>query len=513
MPLKQPVLLCILDGFGNAPDSKFNAISNANTPNLDAIRAAWPVTEIDTSGFSVGLPQGQMGNSEVGHMTIGAGRIMFQSLPRIDQAIETGELQKNPYFIKHVEVLKASGGTCQLLGLLSDGGVHSHILHIIALAKALSQQGVSVAIHAFLDGRDTPPESAMGYVIQLQQAIAGMKNVTIATIGGRYFAMDRDNRWERVQKAYDTMVLGKGNLHGRHHTADPITAIKDCYKQGVTDEFIEPMVIGDYAGMKDGDGLLMANFRADRARQMLDALLDPAFNRFPRERVIAFPKATGMVEYSDHLNQFMDTLYPVEAPLQTLGQLVAEAGGKQLRIAETEKYAHVTFFFNGGLEAVYPGEERILIPSPKVATYDLQPEMSAPEVTEKLVNAVQSRKFDLIVVNYANGDMVGHTGDMEAAKKAVETIDTALGILQKAVVENGYAMLITADHGNCEEMHDAHHHAPHTQHTTNTVPLIVINAKAGMMLTPGGLSDIAPSILHVMGLAQPAEMTGHSLIH
>jgi 2,3-bisphosphoglycerate-independent phosphoglycerate mutase len=462
---------------------------------------------IDASELHVGLPQGQMGNSEVGHMNIGAGRVVMQDLPRIDTAVAQGEIKANPAMTGFIAKLKASGGTCHLMGLMSPGGVHSHQHHIAALARILDEAGVPVAIHAFLDGRDTPPSSARGFVADFLAAISGLRHVTIATIGGRYYAMDRDKRWERVALAYDALVDAKGET-----ATTPLAAIDAAYGRSETDEFVKPTAVAGYRGMKDGDGLLMANFRADRARQILTALLDPTFDAFARPRTVRFAAALGMSEYSTALNAFMTTLFPAERLSHVLGAVVAEAGLTQLRIAETEKYAHVTFFLNGGEETLFPGEERILVPSPKVATYDLQPEMSAFEVTDKLVAAIRGGKFDFIVVNYANTDMVGHTGDLKAAIKAVETVDVCLGRLRDAVTEQGGAMLITADHGNAETMQDPETGEPHTAHTLNRVPLVLVNGTSAKKLRDGRLSDIAPTLLSLMGLRLPAEMTGRSLI-
>ena len=503
----RPVVLCILDGWGERHDRDHNAIELANTPVWDGFMRDCPHGLIDASELHVGLPQGQMGNSEVGHMNIGAGRVVMQDLPRIDAAVAQGEMKANPAMTAFIAKLKASGGTCHLMGLMSPGGVHSHQDHIAALARILDEAGVPVAAHAFLDGRDTPPSSARGFVAEFVKKISGLRQTTIATIGGRYYAMDRDKRWERVSLAYDALVDTKGET-----AATALAAIDAAYARGETDEFVKPTVVGGYRGMKDGDGLLMANFRADRARQILTALLDPAFAAFARPRIVRFAAALGMSEYSTALNAFMTTLFPSERLSHVLGAVIAEAGLKQLRIAETEKYAHVTFFLNGGEETLFPGEERILVPSPKVATYDLKPEMSAFEVTDKLVDAIRSGKFDLIVVNYANTDMVGHTGDLAAAIKAVETVDTCLGRLRDALTERGGAMLITADHGNAETMQDPVTKEPHTAHTLNRVPIVLVNGVAAGKLRDGRLADIAPTLLSLMGLHQPAEMTGHSLI-
>ncbi|PKU25368.1 2,3-bisphosphoglycerate-independent phosphoglycerate mutase [Telmatospirillum siberiense] len=503
----RPVVLCILDGWGYRAERADNAIALANTPVWDGLLAHAPHAFLETSGLAVGLPDGQMGNSEVGHMNLGAGRVVMQDLPRIDLAVADGSLAKNPALTKAVAALKASGGTAHLLGLLSPGGVHSHQGHMAALAKAVSAAGVPVMVHAFLDGRDTPPSSAKGFVETFLADVAG-HDVTVATLSGRYYAMDRDKRWDRVTLAYQAMVEAKGVK-----AADPVAAVATSYQAGKTDEFVIPTVVGDYAGMKDGDGLIMANFRADRAREILSSLVDPAFDGFPRAHLPKFAARLGMTEYSTDLNRFFEVLFPAESLTRILGEVVADAGLTQLRIAETEKYAHVTFFFNGGREAVFKGEERILVPSPKVATYDLQPEMSAPEVTDKLVEAIDGGKFDVIVVNYANGDMVGHTGVLEAAIKAVETVDRCLGRLVEAVDRAGGSLLITADHGNAELMRDPVTGEPYTAHTIGKVPVILVDAPAGVSaLHDGRLADVAPTLLALLGLPQPPEMTGKSLL-
>lgn len=506
----KPVLLCILDGWGESDSTEHNAIAQANTPVWDALRASYPLSRLSASEGDVGLPEGQMGNSEVGHMNIGAGRVVMQDLPRIDAAITDGSLAQNPALDAHVKTLLHSGGTCHLLGLVSDGGVHAHQRHIAALARIVAARGVPVVIHAFLDGRDTAPQSALGYLAQLEADLAGGGNITIGTVSGRYYAMDRDKRWERVSKAYHALVDADGN---RAPTAK--AAVEASYDAKVTDEFVLPTVIGEYHGMKDGDGILMANFRADRARQLLEALVLVDFLGFTRSRLLRLPAKLGMVEYSDLLSPTIGALFPPSTLANNLGELVAAQGLTQLRIAETEKYAHVTFFFSGGREAPYEGEARILVPSPKVATYDLQPEMSAPELTGKLVAAIESGTFDFIVVNYANTDMVGHTGSIDAAMKAVEAVDQCLGKLVAAIDKAGGAMLITADHGNAECLHDDEGGQPHTAHTLNLVPCLLVGpAFAGKhgTLADGVLADIAPTLCGLLGIAQPTEMTGRNLL-
>ena len=503
----RPVVLCILDGWGWREQSADNAIALADTPNWTRFLAAYPHALLKTSGLAVGLPEGQMGNSEVGHMNLGAGRVVMQELPRIDAALADGSLAANPVLTRAIAAIKAKGGTCHLMGLLSPGGVHSHQDHLAGLARTIADAGVPVAVHAFLDGRDTPPSSAQGFLERFLTDVAG-HDVRIATISGRYYAMDRDKRWDRVSLARAAMVEGAGVA-----APDPQTAIAQSYAAGKTDEFVLPTIIAAYAGMKDGDGLVMGNFRADRAREILACLVDPAFDGFARPRQIAFAARIGLTEYSKDLNAFLETLFPPEPLTHILGEVLSEAGLRQLRIAETEKYAHVTFFFNGGREKVFPGEERILVPSPKVATYDLQPEMSAREVTDKLVAAIEGGSFDVVVVNYANGDMVGHTGFLAAAITAVETVDACLGRLEATVIAAGGAMLVTADHGNAELMKDPVTGQPYTAHTTGPVPLVLVAPPAGVSgIKDGRLADVAPTMLALLHLAQPAEMTGHSLL-
>ena len=504
---RRPIVLCILDGWGLRAETEANAIALGHTPNWDRLISTCPHARLSASALDVGLPGGQMGNSEVGHMNLGAGRVVMQDLPRIDAAIADGSFAANPVLGEMIAALKDSGGTCHLMGLLSPGGVHSMQEHMLVLCRILADQQIPVAVHALLDGRDTPPSSAHGYMQAFLAGIEGLAGVRVATVTGRYWGMDRDKRWDRVEKAHAAITGGQGAAF-----PDALSAISASYEAGQTDEFMLPAIIGGYDGMHDGDGLLMANFRADRAREILTALVDPEFDGFARGPMVNFAARVGMVEYSTDLNRFFKALFASERLNNILGALVAEAGMTQLRTAETEKYAHVTFFFNGGEEQVFPGEERILISSPKVATYDLQPEMSAPEVTDRLVEAIAGGGFDLIIVNYANGDMVGHTGILEAAIKAAETLDTALGRVEKAVREAGGALLITADHGNCEQMVDPDTGEPHTAHTLNPVPLVLVNGPADVTaLSDGILADVAPTLLDLLGLEKPAEMTGHSL--
>ncbi|AIB10839.1 phosphoglyceromutase [Azospirillum argentinense] len=504
----RPVVLCILDGWGYREEREDNAIAQGNTPNWDRLWSSEPRAFLEASEEEVGLPKGQMGNSEVGHMNLGAGRVVRQDLVMIDHAIVEGELERNAALNDLAKTLLASGGRCHILGLLSPGGVHSHQDHIAALAGVLAHEGVPVEIHAFTDGRDVPPQSAKDQMAEFMADVHALPGVNVATVSGRYYAMDRDKRWDRVAKAYATLVSAQGET-----AADPIQAIEQSYAAGTHDEFILPTVIDGYTGMKDGDAILMANFRADRAREILAAFVDPAFDGFERASVPKLAAAVGMVEYSSTLAKLMTTIFPPKSLTKVLGEVVSEAGLTQLRIAETEKYPHVTFFFNGGEERVYPGEDRILVPSPKVATYDLQPEMSAAEVTDKVVAAVDSGKYDLVVINYANPDMVGHSGILSAAIKAVEAVDVSLGRLEAAVRAQGGVMLVTADHGNCELMKDPRTNGPHTAHTLDKVPLVLVNGPAGVSaIRSGRLADIAPTLLDLMKLPQPAEMTGKSLI-
>ncbi|MBL4615494.1 MAG: 2,3-bisphosphoglycerate-independent phosphoglycerate mutase [Magnetovibrio sp.] len=503
---KKPVVLCILDGWGDRKETLNNAIKIGNTPNWDRLVETCPKSQLSASGLEVGLPDGQMGNSEVGHMTLGSGRVVLQDLPRIDAAIHDGSLDNNPALLAFIENLKATGGTCHLMGLLSPGGVHSHQWHMRTLAGIVCSHGIPVQVHAFLDGRDCPPKSASDMVSRFEVDIRHMNCISLATVSGRYWGMDRDCRWNRVEKAYRCIAEGEGDK-----SLSALDAVNAAYQNGITDEFVEPTVIGDYDGMQNGDGLLMANFRSDRAREILAALADPEFDGFARPRVINFAAKTGMVEYSDSHNAYMDALFaPVELS-DILGEVISGAGMTQLHTAETEKYAHVTFFFNGGREEPFEGETRILVKSPDVATYDQQPEMSAPEVTEHLIEAIEAGTFDFIIVNYANGDMVGHTGVMDAAVQAVEAVDVCVGRLEAAVIAAGGTMLITADHGNCEKMCDGSN--PHTAHTLFPVPAVLVNAPAWAAgVRDGSLKDIAPTMLQLLGLDVPAAMGGRTLI-
>ena len=503
--VKAPVVLVILDGFGWQEETAGNAIYLAKTPNFNNLWHHNPHSFIRTSGEDVGLPKGQMGNSEVGHLNIGAGRVVMQELPRIFNAIHDGSLVTNFALQHFITTLQASGGTCHLMGLVSPGGVHSHQDHAVALAKILHSVDVPVAFHIFTDGRDTAPTSAHAYIHQLQNALP--KTAFLATITGRYYAMDRDKRWERLERAYNAIVNANGPVAA---TVDEVIA--NSYQENISDEFIPPTILNGYTGMKDGDGLLSFNFRADRIRQLMDSLLQPSFEGFIRRRVVRFSTALAMTHYSDTLSTFMSVLFPPENLTNLLGEVVSRAGLRQLRIAETEKYPHVTYFMNGGLETPFEREDRVLIPSPKIATYDLQPEMSAQELTRKAIEAIASLHYDLIIMNFANPDMVGHTGVLEATIKAVETVDSCLGAIAQAVADTKGTMLITADHGNCETMIDPHTGAPHTAHTINPVPIIVYGSQACALREGGKLADIAPTLLDILHLPQPKEMTGQSLL-
>ena len=506
MSIPKPVVLCILDGWGLRDDSANNAPALAHTPAFDRLMSTCPHNRLITHGPDVGLPSGQMGNSEVGHTNIGAGRVVAMDLGQIDLAIEDGSFFANPELASFIARLKASGGTAHLMGLVSDGGVHGSLDHMIAAVKALTDAGLPVVIHAITDGRDVAPKSALTYVATLEEALPG--GARIVTLTGRYFAMDRDNRWERVSEAYEAMIHGQGQTR----TQSAVSAINNAYNRSESDEFIQATVIGDYAGMQDGDGLWCLNFRADRAREILAAIGQPGFDAFDTGARPALAALMGMVEYSDAHNEYMTTVFPARDIVNTLGAWVAKQGKRQFRLAETEKYPHVTFFLNGGVETPYPGEDRYMAPSPKVATYDLQPEMSAAEVTREFVKAIDGGTYDLIVTNFANPDMVGHTGDLKAAIKACEAVDHGLGQVMAALERAGGAMIVTADHGNCETMVDPETGGPHTAHTTNPVPVALFNGPDGATLASGRLSDLAPTLLELMGLSQPPEMTGKSLL-
>ena len=504
MSIPKPVVLCILDGWGQREDRFANAPALANTPNFDRLMATCPHATLITHGPDVGLPSGQMGNSEVGHTNIGAGRVVAMDLGAIDLAIENGSFGANQGLLDFIAQVKARGGVAHLMGVASDGGVHGHIDHVLAAVRAVAGAGVPVVLHAITDGRDVAPSSAADYVAALQ---AGLPvGAVIGTVIGRYWAMDRDTRWDRVQRAYDAIVHGVGEV-----AANAGAAVSASYIKGETDEFLAPTVVGGYAGARDGDGFFCLNFRADRAREILSALGDPAFTGFARGTMIHWAAMLGMVDYSIAHNVYMTAAYPKPVLTNTLGEWVAKHHRTQFRLAETEKYPHVTFFLNGGKELPSKGEDRYMPKSPKVATYDLQPEMSSVEVTDHFVAAIE-HGYDLIVVNYANPDMVGHTGDLAAAIAACEAVDTGLGRALAALEKVGGAMIVTADHGNCEMMVDPVTGGPHTAHTTNPVPVILVGGPAGARLHNGRLADLAPTLLQLMGLPQPPEMTGESLI-
>jgi 2,3-bisphosphoglycerate-independent phosphoglycerate mutase len=499
-----PVVLCILDGWGLSDETEANAPHLAETPTYDRIMATCPNATLITHGPDVGLPTGQMGNSEVGHTNIGAGRVVAMDLGQIDLAIEDGSFFDEAAIAAFADKVKAAGGTAHLMGVASDGGVHGHSRHILAAAKAMTDRDVPVAVHAITDGRDVPPKSADTFVPALADALP--EGARIATVIGRYWAMDRDNRWDRVKRAYDAMILGEGE------TADsPGEAVDAAYAQDTTDEFIAPTVIGDFKGVKDGDGVWCLNFRADRAREILRAIGAPGFSEFETGTRPKLSALLGMVEYSSDHNGFMSTVFPKRAIVNTLGEWVAKQGMKQFRLAETEKYPHVTFFLNGGKETAEAGEDRKMPKSPNVATYDLQPEMSAGEVTDAFVAAIEAG-YDLIVCNYANPDMVGHTGDLKAAMAACAAVDQGLTRVVAALDKAGGAMILTADHGNCEVMVDPETGNPHTAHTTNLVPVALIGGPEGVSLRDGRLADLAPTLLDLMGLPKPPEMTGETLI-
>ena len=503
----KPVVLLILDGWGHREAVEDNALALADIPNWRRLWATCPHTLVHTEGRHVGLPDGQMGNSEVGHMNLGAGRIVYQDLTRVDAAIEDGSFFANAELRAACEAAKAADGrTLHLMGLLSPGGVHSHEQHIFAMLELAHRAGVPrVAVHAFLDGRDTPPRSAEPSLRALQAHCDRLGNARIASIGGRYFAMDRDQRWDRVQRAWNAMVDAVAD----HGAPDALVALDAAYARGENDEFVVPTVIAGGMPMRDGDAVVFMNFRADRARQLAAAFVDPAFDGFAARRP-ALSRFVCLTEYDARLGATL--AFAPDDLRDTYGEVLAGAGLTQLRIAETEKYAHVTFFFSGGREAEFAGESRILVPSPKVATYDLQPEMSCPELTTKLVDAIAHQRHDAIVCNIANPDMVGHTGVLAAAIRAAEAVDVAIGAVERAVREVGGALLVTADHGNLELMRDPETGQPHTAHTVGPVPLVYVGARAARLRAGGALRDIAPTLLDLLGLPQPAAMTGQSLL-
>lgn len=504
-------LLVILDGFGHQQPGPDNAISQANTPNLDRLLQDYPHTLISGSGLDVGLPDGQMGNSEVGHMHLGAGRVVYQDFTRINRAVEQNELVRNTAFTNAFSKVQATGGALHVMGLLSPGGVHSHQDQIFAAIRIAREAGIQkVYLHAFLDGRDTPPKSALESLLAAQDLFAQIGGGAVASICGRYFAMDRDQRWDRQERAYNLLVRGEAPFHA--DTASDGLAL--AYARGETDEFVQPTAIHASGSLPirihDGDAVLFMNFRADRARQLTRAMIDPSFTGFQRRSTVKLCDFVMLTRYADDI----DASCAFDTPVlrNTLGEYLSRLHKRQLRVAETEKYAHVTFFFSGGREEPFAGEERILVPSPKVATYDLQPEMSANAVTDALVHAIRSEEYDVIICNYANGDMVGHTGIMSAAVLAVETLDQCLGRLMQATEEVGGQMLITADHGNCEQMLDHETGQPHTAHTCQPVPLIYFGPESLTMSPGGSLADVAPTLLYLMAIDAPEEMTGRSLV-
>lgn len=504
MNITKPIVLLILDGFGYRTEIEDNAIAAANTPRLDALMQTHAFGTIDASERMVGLPRGQFGNSEVGHLNIGAGRIVEQDITRIDVAVEENTLKDNPVLqdaFKH-----ANGKKLHLIGLLSDGGVHSHIAHFFAVLDAAIAAGVeTIVVHPFLDGRDTPPQSAASYLQQLQDYVAAHAQVHIGAVVGRFFAMDRDNRWERVQTAYDALT----GIGAPFTARSAVQALQDAYARGENDEFVQATIIESDMLLEDGDAVLNMNFRADRAREITQALLNADFDGFERQKQPQLSYYASLTSYGKQYTH--PVLFAPQSISNGLGEYLSKQGFTQLRIAETEKYPHVTYFFSGGREEPYEGEERILVPSPKVKTYDLQPEMNAPQVAEHIVDAVRNNRFDVIICNFANGDMVGHTGVFDAAVKAVEALDVCVGSIVDAVQAAGGEVLITADHGNCENMFDHSNGQAHTQHTTQPVPFIYVGRKATIK-SGGALRDIAPTLLAMLGVAQPAEMTGQNLI-
>ena len=499
--MKKPLLLMILDGWGKAPAGPDNAISAARTPVLDGLFARCPHALLRCSGLDVGLPEGQMGNSEVGHTNLGAGRVVYQELTRITKSVADGDFFENRAFLDALAHAKARGGRVHLMGLLSDGGVHSHLTHLFALLRLCRDRAVPASVHCFLDGRDTPPDSGAGYVRALQAELARLGgDLRIDTVMGRYYAMDRDKRWDRLRRAYDAVALGAAPL-----VPDPLAAVEASYRAGVTDEFMEPVRCHE-GGVTADDSVIFFNFRPDRARELTRALCDPGFDGF--ERTAILPHFVCMTQYDAEMPNVRVAFAPEKLD-HILGQVLAERGLTQLRIAETEKYAHVTFFFNGGEERGFPGEDRALIPSPRVATYDLQPEMSADAVADECVKRIESGQYDVIILNFANCDMVGHTGVFDAAVRAVETVDRCAGRVLAALEAAGGTALVTADHGNAEQMRDEQGQ-PFTAHTTNRVPVLLLGADGP--LRDGALCDVAPTMLALLGLPQPAEMTGKSLI-
>ncbi|MCW8398808.1 2,3-bisphosphoglycerate-independent phosphoglycerate mutase [Legionella sp. PATHC038] len=507
MQKKTPLLLMILDGWGYNKNNEYNAIAQANTPQWDEWWNNCPHILLHASGYAVGLPDEQMGNSEVGHMHIGAGRVIQQDFTRINESIKNGAFANNAIFREVITTLEKNNKSLHIMGLFSPGGVHSHEQHLFALLDLCAQkQFTSVYLHLFLDGRDTPPQSALASLERLNTELKIHPVAQICSISGRYYAMDRDNRWERIEPVYNLLTQG----HSQHHFQDAEAAIKSYYQQNLSDEFIPPTLIGEKKAIEDGDAVLFYNFRADRARQLTTAFIDPTFKKFNRTVQPQLSYFVSMTQYDKNLPT--SPAFPPIPLNHTLGEVLAEHGLSQLRIAETEKYAHVTFFFNGGNENVFSNEERILIPSPKVATYDLQPEMSAPELTECLVEAINSQAYDVIICNYANADMVGHSGNFQATIHAIECLDQCMSKVWHALAQQGGKLLITADHGNAEEMFDETTHQAHTAHTSEPVPLVYVGGHWHFTRSEGSLIDIAPTMLALLGITPPVEMTGHQLL-
>lgn len=503
----KPLVLVILDGFGHSDSPDYNAIYSANTPVYDQLRAQYPNGLISGSGMDVGLPDGQMGNSEVGHMNLGAGRVVYQDFTRVTKAIQDGDFFTNPALTEAVDQAASAGKAVHILGLLSEGGVHSHQDHIIAMLELAAQRGAEhIYLHAFLDGRDTPPRSAQPSIDAIDAVCAKLGKGRIASVIGRYYAMDRDNRWDRVEKAWQLIVDGQATFHA--HTAS--AALAAAYARDESDEFVQATSIGEPVSIADGDSVIFMNFRADRARELSHAFLDQNFSGFNRQRLPQLSQFVMLTQYAANLDA--PCAFAPTALVNVLGEYLADQGKTQLRIAETEKYAHVTFFFSGGREEPFVGEERILIPSPNVATYDLQPQMSAPEVTDRIVEAIEQQKYDVIVVNYANGDMVGHTGVFSAAVQAVECLDNCLGRIVSALDKVGGEALITADHGNVEQMEDESTGQAHTAHTCEPVPFIYVGKRPASIRANGVLADVAPTMLTLMGLPIPKEMTGRTIV-
>ena len=503
---KKPIVLCIMDGWGINENSQNNAVALAKTPNVDFLSKNFPYTTLDASGEDVGLPTGQVGNSEVGHMNLGSGRVVLQTLPKINKAFDNNEIEKNNNF-QNFLLNHNKNKTVHLLGLCSDGGVHSHSSHMIEMSKLLEKNKCKTCIHIFSDGRDCSPNQLGQQIKKFEMSLP--KNTKVVSLVGRYYSMDRDNRWERVKKAFDLIVYGKYE----RKFSNLSRGVEEAYKNNETDEFILPTLIGNYNGFEDGDSLIMTNFRADRVRELLTALLNPKFKEFKKNtNTPILSNNLGMIEYSTELSNFINSIFVKENIKDTLGEVISKANLKQLRLAETEKYPHVTFFFNGGEETVYPGESRIMVPSPKISTYDLKPEMSAKQVETELITSIKNKTYDLIIINFANPDMVGHTGDLNAAIKAVETVDEAIGNIKESIIKFDGIMLLTADHGNCEIMFDDIMNLPHTSHTSNKVPLILISKSKNYKLRNGRLADIAPTILELISIKSPKNMNGKSLL-